>query len=552
MRVRRSIALLLILSLPACREGAFNAASKANTIPAWRDFLQKHPGDDNAESAKESLAALELEEARRIHTVVAYKRFLEEFPDSSKANAARALLEGLRFNTATSKGTAQVLRQFLRDHPDGAHAAQAEELLRAAELKELSNLQDPESLKAIAQAHPDDARGAQAGAQLDDQAFTAARGPGDWFAYLRDYPAGTHRDEVRVKLLDAQLQGLLVSGLLPEAKALVGKAPLAPKIPNLAERMTRASLLETAAGAKDEAVQRALPGFYLRSFDDVVKSLGAPDPLERWQAAEELGEYVTIRALDPLLETFRTARNPLIRQKAFESLGKVLKALPRQVAEYEVEVRVDTARGNASDAQLFLTIGVLLDLSGRLDKAASEYQRAFDVAAPDPIVLRRWAQIRRERKQPYAAAVTARQLSLWAQQTAQVQQVVEGGGALTIARQMCAAVELGRYARDVIQEVAGQATEFPDDVAEFQRRADDAVKLAEARLRDAELKLLEADGRAKKCGDDSVRERLKAGEAQRLSSIRELPVKAAKVAALVKELALLREPSSELRDALRK
>ena len=49
--------------------------------------------------------------------------------------------------------------------------------------------------------------------------------------------------------------------------------------------MTRATLLETTGNVKDEAVQRSLPGFYLRSFDDVVKSLGAPDPLERWQAA---------------------------------------------------------------------------------------------------------------------------------------------------------------------------------------------------------------------------------------------------------------------------
>ena len=543
--------ILGVVLLIGCRDGAFSTANKANTIAGWRAYIQKHPNDDNRESANESLAQLEFEQAQKVHTVVAYKRFLDEFPDSSKAASARALLEGLRFNAAQGKGTAQVLRQFLKDHPDGAHAGEADTLLRAAELKELAGLDDPESLRAIAAAHPDDARGSQAGQQLDDRAFAAARAATDWFAYLRDYPAGSHRDEVRVKLLDAQLQGLLISGLLAEAKALVAKAPLAPKIPKLQERMTRAALLESTASAKDEAVQRSLPGFYLRSFDDVVKSLNAPDPLERWQAAEELGEHVTIRALDPLLETFRTARNPLVRQRAFESLGKLLRSLPRQVAEYEVELRVDAARANASDAQLYLTIGVLLDLSGRLDKAASEYQRAFDVAAPDPIVLRRWAQIRRERRQPYSAAVTARQLSVWAQHQASVQTVVEGGSALSIARQLCAAVELGKYAREVIAEVAQQKTEFPDDVNEFQRRADDALKLAEARLRDAELKLLETDARAKRCGDDSVRERLKAGEALRLSSLKDLPLKASKVASLVKELALQREPSPAIRDALR-
>jgi len=48
-------------------------------------------------------------------------------------------------------------------------------------------------------------------------------------------------------------------------------------------------------------VQRALPGYYLRSFDDLVSSLHAPDPMDRWEAAEELGEHVDVKALDPLL-----------------------------------------------------------------------------------------------------------------------------------------------------------------------------------------------------------------------------------------------------------
>jgi hypothetical protein len=539
--------ILVLLLLTACRDQVYSAALKSNSIPAWRTFLKENPDDDNRESAMESLAALEFSQAQQVHTVVAYKRFIDEFPDSSKAGAAAALLEGLRFNAAQSKGTAQALRQFLRDHPDGAHHPQAEELLRAAELKDLTALEDPQSLKAIASSHPDDAQGAQAGQRLDDQAFAAATTAADWYAYLSDHPAGAHRDEVRVKLLDAQLQGLLVSGMVAEAKSLAAKAPLAPKVPRLAERLLRATALETAGASKDEAVQRALPGFYLRSLEDGVRSLTAPDPLERWQAAEELGEHVTIRAIDPLIEAFRTARNPLVRQRAFESLGKVLKALPRPVAEYEVATRVENSRASASDTQLYLTIGVLLDLSGRLDKAATEYQRAFDPAAPDPIVLRRWAQIRRERRQPYSAAVTARQLALWAEQAARVQTVQEGGGALTIARQLCASVEMARFAREVIVEVAGQPTEFPDDVVEFQRRAEDALKLSEARLRDAELKLLESDGRAKRCGDDSVRERIRAGEAQRISAIKALP---SKVASTVKELALQREPSPVVRTAI--
>src|SRR4051794_34876554 len=89
--------LLLTGAIFGCRDSAFSAASKKDSIESYRQFIAQHPMDENVESAQERLADLELEAARKAHTVVAYKRYLEEHPDGEKARVATALLEGLRF-----------------------------------------------------------------------------------------------------------------------------------------------------------------------------------------------------------------------------------------------------------------------------------------------------------------------------------------------------------------------------------------------------------------------------------------------------------------------
>ena len=71
--------------------------------------------------------------------------------------------------------------------------------------------------------------------RLDDQAFAQARASGatKLFAYLRDFPAGKHREEAKARLLDLEVEGLLVSGLLEEAEARVKAHPLGPKLKEL-------------------------------------------------------------------------------------------------------------------------------------------------------------------------------------------------------------------------------------------------------------------------------------------------------------------------------
>ncbi|MFZ5468474.1 MAG: HEAT repeat domain-containing protein [Myxococcota bacterium] len=540
---------VLVSTTLGCRASGYRAAMQEDSAEGYRRFLRAHPDDDDAPSAQARLAELEFEAAAKVHTVVAYKRFLEEFPEATEARAARARLEGLRFNTAKETGTAQALRQFISDHPDGAHRQEADRLLAEAELGEVSRIDDPARLARIAAELKDDPRSREAADRLDAQTFAAAKtaGAAKLLAYLRDFPAGGHRQEAMALLHGLRLEGLLFSGLLDEARAEAAQSPLSARVVGLEALFQHAEAAQRLGQANEPLARSAQAPHYLRALVDLEKALQAPDPLDRWQAAEELGQHVTLRAVDPLLDAFRRAPNPLVRQRAFESLGSVLRALPRGVADYEVAVRLDALHANAGDVEVHLAIAALLDLSGQLEVAAAEYQKAFDRSAPDPVILRRWAQIRRERRQFFSAAVAARQLASWAQEVAQAQTPSSPATALLPARQLCAAVNATRYALEVIAEARAQQTEFPEDLAAFEARARDAQKLAQARLADAELLLRTADRHARACDDRQVSERIAEGEKARAEALRAARKKLPKLAPALIELASQRDPSPAIR-----
>jgi hypothetical protein len=549
VRTRFSLVVVLVC-LAGCRDFAYDAASKKDTIEGYREFIRTHPDDQsNLDSAKERLAELEFSLAEKAHSVVGYKRFLEEFPDSGKVTAARSLLETLRFNAAMEKGTTAALRSFVRDHPDGVHRAEADEALSKLELKELATLDDPQALSRLVERHADEPQAEAASARLDELAWSRVQTTAQTLAYLKDFPSGQHRDDARARLTLRELEALLVEGDVEGAKALAAKSPLQKALGPLGPRFERAVAFDRLKTSKDERVQRALPDHMLRPFDEVVRSLNAPDAMDRWQAAEELGYHVSTRSIAPLIDTMRTARLGIVRQRAFEALGRVLRALPRDVAEYEVATRIDALRAQALDSPLMLSIASLLDLSGQLERAAAEYQHAWDPNAPDPVVLRRWSTIRLERRQFFSAAVAARQLGLHGAATAAGVGELTSATIVPAARELCSAVEESRYALSVLDQVAAQKTEFPDDVASFQLKAREQLKLVEARLRDAEVALLTANPHARRCGDQAVEERMAEGEARRLEAITTLKVASFKELPTLLEYLSERDPSFKVRAA---
>ncbi|MFL5321282.1 MAG: tetratricopeptide repeat protein [Myxococcaceae bacterium] len=547
--MRRFLFVTLCL-FAACGPRAYQKAQTTDTIDAYREFLRDNPKDENVEAARVRLAELEFEEAKKVHTPLAYKRFIEEFPDTSQARAAQSLLEALRFNAAMEKATVESLRQFLADHPDGAHAEDARKKLGELELKQAQQSSDRRTLEEIARAYPDDPRGAEARNRLDAQRFQEAKASGAdaLYSYLADFPAGAYREEAQTELLSYKLQGLFFSHLVDQARAELERNPLAEKIPDAKARLQAAEEERALIDSRDPKIANAFAEHYLRGIDDLEKSLGAPDPLDRWQAAAELGQHVSVAVIDPLLNVVRAGRNPLFRHRAFESLREIIHALPPSIAQYELATRLNALRANAVTPETELVIAVLLDLSGNLEAAAAEYQKSYLPDAPDPVVLMRWIEIREQRKQWFSAAVAARQLALWAESVINDAQLV-GGESLpvSLARELCAAAEGARIANETIANARGQKTEFPEDLLQFELKAKDVSKLAEARLKDTELKLHTQDRNARSCRDHQINERLAASELERLAAVKAIADKPPKNARQILDLVQRRDPSPKVR-----
>ena len=544
-------ALLVFLSLCACASpDAWQRARAADTAEAYRAFLQQHPKADEVEAVLERLRALDFEEASHVQTALGWKRFLEAHTEGPEIRTAQARLEALRFAAASQRDTVEGWKLFLADHPDGAHAEEARARASASEAKLASASEDAATLEAIARAHAGDARGQQARIRLDDQRYARASSARALLSYLAEFPEGAHRLDAQAALLQLELEGLLASGEWDAAQAAWERSPLRPRLTGFPALLAGADEARALLASRDVRVQRSLVGHALRPTDELVAALSAVDPLDRWQAAEELGEVVSVRVLDPLLEAWRRGRNLVVRERAFGSLQRIIRAFPPRVAEHQLAVRLEAMRAQAVTPELQLGVATLLDLMGEAEQAAAEYQKAWQPLQPDPAVLVRWMHLREERRQPFSAAVAARQLALWVKDAAGALDVSAGPVLpLGLAREACAAAEGARWAREALRRVRTEKTGFPEDVLQFSAEAEDAARLAEARLQDAELRLKTQTPAARTCRDDAVGERLRAGRADRTAALAELAAARHPLAGPAARNAQQRDPEPSVRVA---
>ncbi len=227
----------------------------------------------------------------------------------------------------------------------------------------------------------------------------------------------------------------------------------------------------------------------------------------------------------------------------------MLRSLPRPVAEYEVATRLESLHEKASDAELFLSMAVLLDLSGRLGRASTEYQRAFVRGEPRPDraaalgadCARSGASPSRRR---WWRGSSPRGRSGWRGGVDLPRgRRPAGGGAASCARRW----RWPASREGIIDRARKENTDFPDDLASFVLAAADASEAVGGEAADAELLLREQTPGARTCGDEAVRERLESAVSQRREALRTVGTMLPKLAPLLLEVARERDPSPEVR-----
>ncbi len=497
--VMRLWGMIATLTMISCRESAYNRALKADLPQSWRQFLQENPRDENIEAAEVRLAELEFDAAKQAHSIAAYKRFIEAYPGSEQSTEARNRLESLRFLAAIEKNSTEAVRQFLYDHPDGSHR---EEALAALAQLEVAN-------QAATTASTGDLNAA------DDAVFAKAQTTGDFLAYLRAFPAGVHRDEARAKLVDRQIDALIFSGLVHDAKMLAEKSPWASAIHDLRDRISRAEKIDRSIHQKNSLAFRASFLPYVRSAAALMADLSAADAKTRWQAADEYGYVTSIQSVGPLIDAIRHSHLLLVRMRAFMALDRLFHSLPRAVVEYEVSSRIDRQRESIGDERLHLTAAVLLDALGEVDQSLAVYRQSFDPGDPDPLILWRLAELHKRRGRAFSAAISAHRMRLASVGQLRHTGSLDATNALAVAREQCSMREALLVADEIFTWASRESVEFPEDLKRFQSEADLTRRQTEARLRDAEGLAQTDDASFSPCARDEISEKMAAAKIQR-------------------------------------
>jgi hypothetical protein len=306
------------------------------------------------------------------------------------------------------------------------------------------------------------------------------------------------------------------------------------------------------AAALREQVEQLDPLHWGRPVDELLSTLKAPDPRDRWLAARELGALGMRDAWDPLLEEATDSHFEEVRVRAATALGQLAAVLGPAGTEVEVRKRLESLRKMASGPQLFLKVALLEEVNGQKAEALADYRRSLRGDAFDFLPLRREMRLQAASGSAFAGALAARRLAVEAEEL--VRNRAQGDGAgdppLLAARWYCGALHAITEASEALEQVPpAAAKQFPEDLGSFVKRASEAKRLAKARLADAE-DLARADRAGfQPCEADDVVPRLAEAEQARLAAVAALLKSADPLAAWPLRRASRRDPSSAVRAA---
>ncbi len=451
----------------------------------------------------EQLETVELERARQANTVLAYRRFLEEFPNGDESLVAQSLIEELRFAEAKKAGTGQAWEIFIEEYPRGKHTTEARLALGAIEIEQALSSSDLPLVHRTLARFPDHPKRDSLVSHEDDLAWNEAQKKGDnesLSAYLNTHASGQHRveayrarernderdiqesedlgrAEARAQRADAgeRQRALVAEVQLQRATrtldfdALRSLAHTESKEPAVQAVYARAKALLTSlerhplTKALKNAVRDSRPGAGLPPHDTVVAAIFNGDPVDRVAALRELVEWG-----DPDdLKTFLSALDSeyvSVQLAAVRALSELAQALKPAVWHAVERAREDDILTRELNVSIWRQSAALREADGRATDALTAWREVTNLDVNNVTARARIFVLTQNAGDRIALGSTARDLANSVIQFAEGRwqppapndvpdrpppgkgRVFGLAGGTTVLRQICAAMDLGQDA----------------------------------------------------------------------------------------------------------
>ena len=145
-------ALFLLVS---CGETmAFRDASKEDTIPAYRDYLEKYPDGSHTDSAYKRVEEIYYADAVKEKKPESLDRYLREYPKGEHVKDALNERRKLAYDQARGEDTPQAYNAFLRENPEGTLAVSSRERLEELSFRDAAHQDTPVAYRIYIQLFP--------------------------------------------------------------------------------------------------------------------------------------------------------------------------------------------------------------------------------------------------------------------------------------------------------------------------------------------------------------------------------------------------------------
>jgi SPOR domain len=128
-RFHNVLALGTAVALFGCSSAQedWSKASAAGTIPAYQDYLNKHPTGEHSTEANDRMHSLQDDaawsQAKQANTLAAYRNYEQQQPNGAHLqdaqNAVTAAQRAADWKSAESAGTVPALQDFLKKYTEG-------------------------------------------------------------------------------------------------------------------------------------------------------------------------------------------------------------------------------------------------------------------------------------------------------------------------------------------------------------------------------------------------------------------------------------------------